>query len=223
MQAMILAAGLGKRLSPLTNTTPKPLLEIAGKSLLDRVLLKLHDAGYRRFIINAFHLADQIVAWSKQLKIDAEIILSVEKELLGTGGGIVHARHYFDNENLLICNSDILFSFDLHTAFQTNALVQLIGVPNPSYKPKGDFSIGTDGIVCINKVNKNTFAGISMVDPAIFKEFSNNAYPYDLWKTIYLPYIMSSQVSAVELQDFWLDVGSAERLQEAKEIIHEYR
>ncbi|MEK9650294.1 MAG: sugar phosphate nucleotidyltransferase [Gammaproteobacteria bacterium] len=221
MQAMILAAGLGKRLRPLTEKVPKPLLEVGGLPIIERVLLKLHEAGYRRFVINTFHLSDLIIAWSKTIKIDAEIIFSVEDHLMGTGGGIVNASHYFDEERVLICNSDILFNFDLKNCFHSKTPIQLIGIPNPAFKPTGDFSISSEGLVFLDSFNSTTFAGISLVDPTIFHDHRKRDFPFDLWKTIYLPYIMSSLVSGIEVQDFWLDIGTLDRLQEAKNRIHD--
>ncbi len=221
MQAMILAAGLGKRLRPLTDMVPKPLIEVGGIPVIERVLLKLHAFGYRRFIINTFHLSDQLIAWANSTQIDAEIILSVETDLLGTGGGILNASHHFTKEKLLICNSDILFNFDLDNCFTANHPIQLIGVPNPAFKSEGDFSIISEGIVSLEKINAITFAGISLVDPAIFNEHKTKDFPFDLWKTIYQPYIMSSHVSGVELHDFWMDIGTIDRLQEANNSIHD--
>ena len=94
-------------------------------------------------------------------------------------------------------------------------------MPNPAFKSEGDFSITSEGIVSLEKANAITFAGISLVDPAIFNEYKTKDHPFDLWKTIYQTYIMSSQVSGVELHDFWMDIGTIERLQEANNSIHD--
>jgi N-acetyl-alpha-D-muramate 1-phosphate uridylyltransferase len=104
--AMVLAAGLGMRMRPLTLTRPKPLQVVGGKTMLDLALDKLADAGIKRAVVNAFYLAEQIEARLK-LRRDIEIILSREEELLDTGGGIAKALPYFEGLPFFALNADL--------------------------------------------------------------------------------------------------------------------
>ena len=114
MEAMIFAAGLGTRLYPLTKDKPKALVEIAGKTLLDRTIEKLIKAKVERIVINALHYADKIENHLNQNHYPVEIILSKEEELLNTGGGLKAAKKHFSlKRNILIHNVDIISDIDL--------------------------------------------------------------------------------------------------------------
>ena len=120
MEAMIFAAGLGTRLYPLTKNKPKALVEICGKTLLDRCLEKIIKVGCKRIVINTHHFADLIEQYLENNKYNAEIILSKEEELLDTGGGLKNAKKYFSlKENILIHNVDIISQIDI-SAMQDN-------------------------------------------------------------------------------------------------------
>ncbi len=120
MEAMIFAAGLGTRLYPLTKNKPKALVEICGKTLLDRCLEKIIKVGCKQIVINAHHFADLIEQYLENNKYNAEIILSKEEELLDTGGGLKNAKKYFSlKENILIHNVDIISQIDI-SAMQDN-------------------------------------------------------------------------------------------------------
>ena len=120
MEAMIFAAGLGTRLYHLTKNKPKALVEICGKTLLDRCLEKIIKVGCKRIVINTHHFADLIEQYLENNKYNAEIILSKEEELLDTGGGLKNAKKYFSlKENILIHNVDIISQIDI-SAMQDN-------------------------------------------------------------------------------------------------------
>src|SRR5262249_36351155 len=104
--AMVLAAGLGERMRPLTLTKPKPLLEVGGRTMLDLALDKLVEFGTKRAVVNTFHLAEQIETHLKNRK-DIEIIISRETELLNTGGGIKNALAHFGNQPFFALNADL--------------------------------------------------------------------------------------------------------------------
>jgi NDP-sugar pyrophosphorylase family protein len=120
MKAMILAAGLGTRLRPLTNNRPKALVEVAGKPLLAWVIARLAQHGFTEIIINAHHFSEQIEAFVATYHKaygfpDVSLTVSVEKELLDTGGGVQKARWFFDDqEPFLVHNVDVLTDLDLH-------------------------------------------------------------------------------------------------------------
>lgn len=116
MKSMILAAGLGTRLKPLTDHIPKALVPVAGKPLLEHLLLKLHRSGCNDVVINVHHLAEQIIDYIKQYDTDMHIAISDERAaLLNTGGGIKHAQPLLQGtEPFLVHNVDILSNLDLH-------------------------------------------------------------------------------------------------------------
>jgi MurNAc alpha-1-phosphate uridylyltransferase len=108
--AMIMAAGLGKRMRPLTATRPKPLIEVAGKALLDHVLEKLRAAGVRRVVVNVHYLADSLEAHLESRNHGLEVVISDERDLLmETGGGLVKAAPLIDSDPFLALNSDNLW------------------------------------------------------------------------------------------------------------------
>jgi NDP-sugar pyrophosphorylase family protein len=114
MEAMIFAAGLGTRLYPLTKDKPKALVEISGKTLLERCLEKVIKAGCKRIVINAHHFADLIEQYLEKHSYPVEIYLSKEEELLDTGGGLKNAKKYFSlKENILVHNVDIISQIDI--------------------------------------------------------------------------------------------------------------
>lgn len=114
MKAMILAAGFGTRLKPLTDTTPKALIPCRGKPLIIHQIEKLKAAGVHYIVINAHHLKEQIVDFFKQNKFDIDIYISEEDEILGTGGGIINAKKHFENDKyFLVVNADIISDADI--------------------------------------------------------------------------------------------------------------
>lgn len=108
--AMVMAAGLGTRMRPLTDTRPKPLVEVAGRALIDHVLDRLRAAGVRRVVVNVHYLADQLQAHLRQVREGLEIAISDERDrLLETGGGLVHARPLLGEAPFLVVNADNLW------------------------------------------------------------------------------------------------------------------
>ena len=122
MKAMILAAGKGTRLQPLTNNTPKALVKIHGKPLLNIVINKLKDDGFTDIIVNVHHFADQIINYIKSIDFGVNITISDEKnQLLDTGGGILNAKSFFkDSEAFLVYNVDILSDINLTDLYNTH-------------------------------------------------------------------------------------------------------
>ena len=127
--AFILAAGLGKRLQPLTNTTPKPLLPLNGTTLIENNIKNLIQTGIKRFVINVWHLGDQIVEKLGDGKnFGAEILYSKEKVLMGTGGGLKKAFPIIDRDDFYIVNADIVCDMNyeaLNTSFKQGNLASL--------------------------------------------------------------------------------------------------
>jgi len=153
--AMVLAAGLGMRMRPLTLTKPKPLLEVGGRTMLDLVLDRLLAHGIRRAVVNAYYLADQIEAHLAS-RHDIDIIISREQELLDTGGGIKNALAHFDGQPFFALNADLPWmdgvepSLDRMAAFwdseRMDALLLLMKTGKArGFESTGDFTLDPDG------------------------------------------------------------------------------
>ena len=206
-QGMILAAGLGKRMQPISFKTPKPLIQIGNKSLLDRAIELLINHGVEEIAINIHHLADQIKNFINKRKYKVKIIISHEKDfLLDTGGGILKATKSF-REPFIAINPDTLWSkaysselTDLEKLyFQHNKSCLLLVNKELSFDSsfKGDFNLNK-GIVSRDNSNKFIFTGLQILDPNIFsfvkdKIFSINDIWDNLIKNNYLIGIESKQ------------------------------
>ena len=142
---MILAAGRGLRMKPLTNETPKPLLKVGGVTLLERHILRLYEAGFKDLVINVSHLADQIIDFISRLPYEVNISISLEDEPLETAGGIVKALPLLDDFPFLLINADIWTDFELEKVFSIemteDTLAHLFLVKNPPEHPRGDFEL----------------------------------------------------------------------------------
>lgn len=152
---MVLAAGLGKRMRPLTETKPKPLQTIAGRTMLDLALDKLVAAGISRAVVNIFYLGEQIETHLASRK-DIEIILSREEELLDTGGGIAKALPYFEGKAFFCLNADLPWfdgdvpslrrMKDKWSAESMDALLLVMKTEKAlGFSPRGDFLMASDG------------------------------------------------------------------------------
>ena len=161
--AMVLAAGHGTRMRPLTLTKPKPLFEVGGRSMLDLAIDKLRDAGITRVVVNCFYLADHIIE-HLALRCDVDIVISRETELLDTGGGIKNALHYFDGKPFFALNADLPWMDDASApsipammqawdARKMDALLLLMptarakGFSAAGVPARGDFMMDADGKV----------------------------------------------------------------------------
>ncbi len=229
MKAMILAAGRGERMRPLTDTCPKPLLKAGGKSLIVWHLERLERAGFKQVIVNHAWLGAMVEA---TLGIDAPkslgITYSPEGEALETAGGIANAlplitRGSSEDAPFLVVNGDIWCDFDFGRAATiaeqmtaSNALAHLVMVPNPAQHAAGDFALDAERIsdappVPGNPANpKFTFSGIGVYRPALFKDVPSGA------KAKLAPLLRTAmsthQVSGELFSGRWEDVGTPERL-----------
>jgi N-acetyl-alpha-D-muramate 1-phosphate uridylyltransferase len=206
-QGMILAAGLGKRMLPITLKTPKPLIQLGNKNLLDRAIELLVNHGVDEIAINVHHLADQIKGFINQKKYKAKIIISYEQDmLLDTGGGILNATQSFKGP-FIVVNPDTLWSNtysselrDLENLyFEHKKACLLLVNKNLSFDSSfnGDFNL-QDGIVSRDKSNKLIFTGLQILDHSVFssikgKIFSMNNIWNNLIKNNFLIGIKSSQ------------------------------
>ena len=215
MNAMILAAGRGERLRPLTERTPKPLLEAGGETLLGRHLARLARAGFERAVINVSHLAEQIVArFGDGAQAGIAIAWSREAEPLETAGGIAQARALLGQAPFLLVNADIWCEFDfsrLRDFPLGPRLAHLVLVPNPTWHPAGDFTLER-GLVGNAAAPRYTYAGISVLSPRLVDGLAagRKAPLAPLWRAA----AERGEVSGEIFQGHWSDVGTPERLAE---------
>jgi MurNAc alpha-1-phosphate uridylyltransferase len=213
MKVMILAAGRGERLRPLTDTTPKPLVEAGGETLLGRHLARLARAGFRHAVINISHLGEQIVErFNGRVPQGMQIVWSREAAPLETAGGIAQARLLLGDEPFLLVNSDIWCDFDFSRLrnFQLQKrLSHLVLVPNPPWHPNGDFSL-EHGVIGNAPSPRYTYAGISVLSPRLVDGIAagTKAQLAPLWRAA----AERGEVSGELYEGYWNDVGTPERL-----------
>ena len=215
MKAMILAAGRGERMRPLTDHTPKPLLQVGGKPLIVWHLERLSDAGFRDIVINHAHLGSQIEAalgngqrWGLSIRYSAEMIA------LETAGGIANALPLLGEHPFLVVNSDVFTDVDfskLKNALHKDKLAHLILVDNPPQHQDGDFSLNNDQLT-LDGVRRLTFSGIAVYHPALFADVEQGhaAKLAPLLRQA----ISQGLASAEHYQGKWYDIGTPERLLE---------
>jgi MurNAc alpha-1-phosphate uridylyltransferase len=215
MKAMILAAGRGERMRPLTDSIPKPLLKVNDKYLILFNILDLRQAGVVDLVVNVAHLAAQIVqALGDGSQFGVHIRYSHEGEALETAGGIAWALPLLDDQPFLVVNSDVYCEYDFSAlATRANALTaaqpaHLVLVDNPQHHPQGDFSL-CDGVVSRDGA-KLTFSGIGAYHPALFANIPRGAKAR-LAAQLAQP-MAEGRVSGEHFRGEWVDVGTPERL-----------
>lgn len=218
-KAMILAAGRGERMRPLTDTTPKPLLEVGGKPLIVWHIEKLVSAGFEDIVVNIAHLGFKIPEalgdgskWGAKLRYSDE-----QKEgALESAGGIVKALPMLGNETFLVVNGDVWcdYEFDKNFKLDEGILAHLILVPNPDHNTKGDFAL-KNGMVSENGSKKFTFSGIGYYSPNLFRwlEHGKRALGEVLRDTM-----KYDTVGGEVYNGMWRDIGTPERLEEINDI-----
>ena len=219
MKAMILAAGIGSRMQPLTKDTPKPLLEINGLSLIEHSMNNLKNYGVNEFIINVSYLGDQIKNSLKSIEGISKLIFLDEPFPYGTGGALLNARDSLGVDPFILSTSDIMFSPDLSKIPDIVDTAHLLATRNPDHNQGGDFSLNEESVFVNEGPNDYTYSGISVLNPRILDEYDSKDYPFDLWGTILTPLINSSRVTGHYDDSFWIDVGTPERLKLARTVL----
>jgi N-acetyl-alpha-D-muramate 1-phosphate uridylyltransferase len=214
MKAMILAAGLGSRMMPLSKTCPKPLLKINGTSLIEHVIILLKNAGITDIAINTCHHGHKII---EQLKTGeaygVSIKYSQESTLLGTGGGIVRALPVLGSKPFLLISGDIWTDFPVETLLNKTVInnvshAHLVMVNNPEFHPDGDFGLTGKGVISQDLVPKLTYANIGIINPRLFND-SETIHPKAFSLTQVLnPAIASNKVTGELYQGRWWNVGT---------------
>lgn len=240
MKAMILAAGLGTRMRPLTDHCPKPLLKVAGKPLIEHHIERLAKAGFRDIIINVSYLGEQIQNYlGNGERWNLAITYSVESSPLETGGGIFKVLDLLNNKELsnkelnkkesdekepfLVINGDVWCDIDLaELALGGEDLGLLVLVNNPVHNPQGDFCLvgnrvqtPTAGVAntpaLIAKTDTMTFSGVSVLHPDLFKDQVSGKFPL---APLLRSAMAEGRIGGIGFSGYWLDVGTPERLQE---------
>jgi len=213
MKAMILAAGRGERMRPLTDHTPKPLLKVGGKPLIVWHLERLAKAGFKEVVINHAHLGEQIEqALRDGSQWGMHIQYSPEKIALETAGGIANALPLLGAESFLVLNGDTFTEIDfgvLTHALQANNHAHLVLVNNPPQHPNGDFAIEAGRLKNTGE-KMLTFSGVGVYHPDLFASVvrGESAKLAPLLRQA----ITENQATAEHYQGVWHDIGTPERL-----------
>ncbi|WP_322113840.1 N-acetylmuramate alpha-1-phosphate uridylyltransferase MurU [Marinimicrobium sp. C6131] len=222
---MILAAGLGKRMRPLTDHTPKPLLAVGGKPLLQYHLEALARSGVREVIINTAYLAEKIEQFAGDgRRFGLAIHYSREPEPLETGGAIYRALPLLGEAPFLLVNGDVWTDFPLQTLTEpplpTAALGRLLLVPNPTFHPRGDFSLSATRVGLATDVERFTFAGISLLRPALVAQYPERRAVFPLLEAL-RPAIAAGRLEGRVHHGRWSDVGTPERLTQLEQHLQQ--
>lgn len=221
MKAMILAAGKGERMRPLTLTTPKPLVPVAGVPLIDYHLKALRAAGFEEVVINHAWLGQQIEDYlGDGQRYGLSIRYSPEGEPLETGGGILRALPLLGDEPFAVISADVWTDYDfsgLNTRLASHA--HLVMIDNPAHHPAGDFSlVGGQVRDDDSAAQRLTYSGISILDPALFAGFEPGAFKL---VNVLRKAMAEGQVSGEHFKGRWVDVGTHERLAEVERLLAE--
>jgi len=213
MKAMILAAGFGKRLKPLTNDTPKPMLKVGNQSLIERNIHSLINSGFDEIVINVSYLGNILIKHVLELFPNNNIIFSKESEPLGTGGGIQNALELLGDEPFMLINADVYHDIDLAAINKIVKVAHLVGVKNPEHNSQGDFSLDGDIVSVRSGANDYTWSGISVINPSIFNKLIPQEMPFDIWNKVLKQFINNKEVSAEISDGIWIDTGTIDRLE----------
>lgn len=216
MTAMILSAGRGERMRPLTDIKPKPLIEVGGKALIVWHIQKLASLGFRDIVINIAHLGYMIPQYlGSGSKWGVNILYSDEQKegALESAGGIANALKLINSDTFLVVNGDILCDYEFNRDFELfDDLVHLILVKNPKHNPNGDFGI-IDNKAINDSNEKYTFSGIGYYKKELFADLEPKKAPL---APLLRSQIDKKRVGASLYLGRWHDVGTIERLREAE-------
>lgn len=213
---MILAAGKGERMRPLTLSLPKPLIEVNGRPLIEHHIRALAAAGITELVINHAWLGAQLeAALGDGSQLGVTIRFSTEGEPLETGGGIFRALPLLGSAPFVLVNGDIRTDFAFGSlTLPAGCLAYLVLVDNPLHHPSGDFGL-VDGRITLDAPEKLTYSGIAVLHPHLFAGCTAGAFKL---VDVLRPAIAAGQVSGQRLDGRWVDVGTLERLAEAERL-----
>ena len=221
MKAFILAAGYGKRLLPLTKTSPKPLLKVGKTSLIERNIKHILNSGISEIVINVSYLGELIRNHVIEKFPNENINFSIEEEPLGTGGGVYKALPLLGSEPFLCMNADIFHNIKLDNLYSDVESALLVGVPNPKHNLEGDFSLDNNMVKINREGNDLTWSGISIINPIIFNNKSFQSTSFNIWENLLVESIKKNSVKGIKSSDFWIDVGTIDRLKLANTVYND--
>ena len=232
-RAIVLAAGLGKRMRPLTADRPKPLVEVAGRTLIDRVLDRLESAGVRDVVVNVHYRADQLETALAARTVPKITISDERDQLRDTGGGVAHALHNvpeLKNAPFLVHNSDSIWTEGVRSNIarliehwdetRMDCLLLLaLSTQSTGYDGSGDFEMHADGLLARRpeqSVAPFVFAGVSIAHPRLFDDAPDGAFSLNvLWDQA----IDRGRLFGVRLEGQWMHVGSPAGLAQAEIVL----
>lgn len=218
MKAVVLAAGLGTRMRPLTDRTAKPALPVLNEPLIVRTLRELRRAGVTEVMINLHHRPETIRAAISESDLDLKVRYSRETAILGTGGALRKVRAFVGLDPFFVVNGDVIFDFDLHglleTHRRTQALATLALKPNPNpalYKPvvtdRSGRILSIRGLPAGRKGTSSLFASVHIIEPAILDRLPAGAS--DTVGDLYIPLLREGcHLQGVRQKGVWHDLGS---------------
>ncbi|MDF2416637.1 NTP transferase domain-containing protein [Acinetobacter beijerinckii] len=223
MKAMILAAGLGNRMRPLTLHTPKPLLEVGGKPLIVWHIEKLKTVGVTEIVINTAWLGDKLVAaLGNGSQFGVTILWSHEGEGLETAGGIINALPLLGDEPFILVNGDVWTTMNFSSLLNVqlgDQQAHLVLVENPPQHLKGDFILSNGLAYTFEQEQMGealTYSGIAVIAPKMFSGLEQGKRPL---APLLKQAMLQKQVSAEKMQAIWVDVGTPERLEQLDQQI----
>jgi len=228
MKALIFAAGKGERMRPLTERTPKPLLDVRGERLIERHLRALAKIGVEDVVINTSWLAEQFpTTLGDGSRYGVRIRYSVEgADPLETGGGMLHALPLLGDAPFIVVNGDIFCDMDLsRLPREPRGLAHLVLVDNPAEHPRGDFALAADGFVTGDGAEKLTYAGIGVYRPAMLDGWretigdapgASSQPPRFKLAPLLIAAMRRGLVDGTHHRGAWTDVGTPQRLEALK-------
>ena len=223
-KAMLLAAGYGKRMRPLTDSTPKPLLRVADKPLLQFHLERLRAADVSEVVVNLAHLGEQIESWlGDGARFGLSVRYSWEPYPLETGGALSRALEELGRGPFLLVNGDVWTDFPfaplLRRGLAAGSLGRLVLVPNPEHKDSGDFDLDGDRVINCNAAGAGyTFSGVSLIDPQLIAGFSHRREVFPLREALQEA-LVAGRLEGELYGGQWWDVGTPERLQNLDQFL----
>ncbi|MBY4631688.1 nucleotidyltransferase family protein [Rhizobium croatiense] len=236
-QAMVLAAGLGTRMRPITDTIPKPLVKIDGKAMIDYALDALVAAGVERAVVNVHHHADQMLAHLGNYR-GLEIIISDERDgLMNSGGGLAKGLRLLDRDDIFVMNADLFWIGEqpgrptnlqrlagFFDADQMDMALLCVGIEDTTgHNGKNDFSLAADGRLRRYRddpSNPVVYAGAIAMNPSLFDDAPQDAFNLNIY---FDKAIARDRLFGLVLDGHWLTVGTPEAIGEAEETIRRLR
>ena len=225
---MILAAGYGKRLKPITNNLPKPLIKIGKKNMLQNTIDHLIKLNFNEIVINTHYFPEKIKEFIKEYYPKKNIFLSYEKELLNTGGGVKNAIPFFKKDKILVLNSDIYWNenniediLSLMKKFDEKQKCRMLLISKDKahgiYNNYGDFII-KNGLIKRYEINCKIFffAGAQIINTNVLKNHAQNKFSFNIiWDELIDKKLLFGDI----MKSSWYHVGDIKGLEEAKKIL----